>query len=88
MSPLRPDNGHLHNRLHRFYDPKFTSRVIPNSLTGLTISVLSSGVCLLIYLAGWVSIESGAWFVVFAIQAAVYLIALNWLRKIQLTETA
>jgi len=86
MSPLRPDNGHLHNRLHRFYDPKFKSRVIPNSLTGLTISFLSSGVCLLIYLAGWLPIESGAWLVVFAVQATVYLTALRWLSNIQIPE--
>ena len=88
ISPLRPDNGHLHNRLHRFYDPKFKSRVIPNSLTGLTISFFSSGVCLLIYLAGWLPIESGAWFAVFAVQAAVYLTALCWLRNIQIPKSA
>jgi UDP-GlcNAc:undecaprenyl-phosphate GlcNAc-1-phosphate transferase len=86
MSPLRPDNGHLHNRLHRFYDPKFKSRVIPNSLTGLTISFFSSGVCLLIYLAGWLPIESGAWFAVLAVQATVYLTALRWLRNNQIPE--
>lgn len=87
-SPLQPDNGHLHNRLHKFYAPKFKSRVIPNSLTGLTISGGSSGVCLVIYLSGWLPIESGAWFVVFAVQAAAYLIALYWLRKMLLPESA
>ena len=73
-SPLRPDNGHLHNWLYGFYAPKFKSRVVPNSLTGLTISLCSSGVCLLIYLSGWLPIESNAWFGVLALQAALYLV--------------
>ena len=73
-SPLRPDNGHLHNWLYGFYAPKFKSRVLPNSLTGLTISLCSSGVCLLIYLSGWLPIESNAWFGVLALQAALYLV--------------
>ena len=86
QSPLRPDNGHLHNRLHRFYQPKFKSRVIPNSLTGLTISFCSSGLCLLIYLTGWLKIESNAWFGVFALQALLYLVVLYRLRKAQFAE--
>ena len=73
-SPLRPDNGHLHNLLYGFYAPKFTSRVVSNSLTGLTISLCSSGLCLLIYLSGWLPIESNAWFGVLALQAALYLV--------------
>ena len=74
QSPLRPDNGHLHNRLHKFYEPKFKSRVISNSLTGLTISLSSSGLCLVIYLSGLLSIRSNAWFCVLALQAVLYLI--------------
>ncbi len=86
QSPLRPDNGHLHNRLHRFYQPKFKSRVIPNSLTGLTISFFSSGLCLLIYLSDWLLIESNAWFGVFALQTLLYLVVLYRLRKAQFAE--
>ena len=81
QSPLRPDNGHLHNRLHKFYEPKFKSRVISNSMTGLTISFFSSGVCLVIYLSGLLSIRSNAWFCVLALQAVLYLIVYYRLKR-------
>ena len=80
-SPFQADNGHLHNRLYGFYAQKFKSRVMPNSLAGLTISGGSSGVCLIIYLLDWIPIESNTWFGIFGIQFAVYLIALSRLRS-------
>ena len=88
LSPLQADNGHLHNRLYRFYAQKFKSRVTPNSLTGLTISGASSGVCLIIYALGWIPVESNAWFGVFGLQFAVYLIALSRLGSSQMDESA
>jgi len=87
-SPLQADNGHLHNRLYTFYAQKFTSRTTPNSLTGLTISGASSGVCLIIYALGWIPVESNAWFGVFGLQFAVYLITLSRLRSTQMEESA
>ena len=83
-SPFQADNGHLHNRLYGFYAQKFKSRVLPNSLTGLTISGGSSGVCLIIYLLDWIPIESNTWFGIFGIQVAVYLITLSRLRSTQM----
>jgi len=88
LSPLQADNGHLHNRLYRFYAQKFKSRVTPNSLTGLTISGGSSGVCLIIYALGWVPVESNAWFGVFGLQFAVYLITLSRLRSTEMNDGA
>ncbi len=84
LSPFQADNGHLHNRLYSFYAQKFKSRVLPNSLTGLTISGGSSGVCLIIYLLDWIPIESNTWFGIFGIQVAVYLITLSRLRSTQM----
>ena len=88
LSPLQADNGHLHNRLYRFYAQKFESRVTPNSLTGLTISGASSGVCAIIYIFDWIPIESNAWFGVFGLQTAVYLITLSRLRSSQMSQNA
>jgi UDP-N-acetylmuramyl pentapeptide phosphotransferase/UDP-N-acetylglucosamine-1-phosphate transferase len=84
LSPLRADNGHLHNRLYTFYAQMFTSRTTPNSLTGLTLSGASSGVCLMVYALGWIPIQSNAWFGVFGLQFAVYLITLSRLRSMQM----
>ena len=81
LSPFQADNGHLHNRLYDFYAQKFKSRVMSNSLAGLTISGGSSGVCLIIYLVDWIPIESNTWFGIFGIQVAVYLITLSRLRS-------
>jgi len=88
LSPLQADNGHLHNLLYTFYAQKFTSRTAPNSLTGLTISGASSGICLIIYVLGWIPVESNAWFGVFGLQFAVYLITLSRLRSSQMDESA
>ena len=88
LSPLQADNGHLHNRLYAFYAQKFTSPTTPNSLTGLTLSGASSGVCLMIYALGWIPIQSNAWFGIFGLQFAVYLITLSRLRSSQMNERA
>jgi len=88
LSPLQADNGHLHNRLYRFYAQKFESRVTPNSLTGLTISGASSGVCFIIYALDWIPVESNAWFGVFGLQVTLYLITLSRLRSSQMDEIA
>jgi UDP-GlcNAc:undecaprenyl-phosphate GlcNAc-1-phosphate transferase len=86
-SPLRPDNGHLHNWLYGFYATIFTSRVVSNSLAGLTISLCSSGVCLVIYLSGWLPVESNTWFGVFALQTALYLVVRSRLKNTQSMES-
>ena len=83
VSPFSADNGHLHNRLHRYYSQFFESRVLPNSLTGLTISGSTAGVCLLIYLFDGLAIESNAWFYVFFFETAVYFTVISVLRRRQ-----
>jgi UDP-N-acetylmuramyl pentapeptide phosphotransferase/UDP-N-acetylglucosamine-1-phosphate transferase len=83
LSPFSADNGHLHNRLHRYYSQFFKSRVLPNSLTGLTISGSTAGVCVLIYLFDGLSLESNTWFYVFFLEAAVYFVVISALRRSQ-----
>ena len=61
----------------------FESRVLPNSLTGLTISGSTAGVCLLIYLFDGLAIESNAWFYVFFFETAVYFTVISVLRRRQ-----
>ena len=72
VSPFRPDNGHLHNHLHSFYRPFFKSKVMSNSLTGLSISGASSGLALGMYLQSSIPITSNLWFWLFGFQAILY----------------
>lgn len=82
-SPFKPDNGHLHNRLHDFYKPFFRSKGLPNSLTGLTISGLTAGLTLMLYLLECVSITSNLWFALFALEILLYVSAIRVLAKRQ-----
>jgi len=43
---------------------------------------------LIIYALGWIPVESNAWFGVFGLQFAVYLITLSRLRSSQMIESA
>lgn len=78
-SPLAADDGHLHNRLHRFYAPYFRSKVLPNSLTGLSISGATAGLSLLVFLNGWLPVESNLWFVVFGFEVLMYVLVIRLL---------
>ena len=55
-SPFEPDNQHLHNLLFAWFDSGSMSSVTANTLTGVSIAVLFSGLPVLI---AW----SGVWFV-------------------------
>jgi UDP-N-acetylmuramyl pentapeptide phosphotransferase/UDP-N-acetylglucosamine-1-phosphate transferase len=77
ISPFSADNGHLHNHLHRFYASKFKSRVLPNSLTGLTISGLSSGLAFALYYQDVIPITSNQWFWVFGLEALLYFLSIR-----------
>lgn len=82
-SPFKPDNGHLHNRLHDFYKPFFRSKGLPNSLTGLTISGLTAGLTLMLYLLECAPITSNLWFALFALEVLLYVSAIRVLAKRQ-----
>jgi UDP-N-acetylmuramyl pentapeptide phosphotransferase/UDP-N-acetylglucosamine-1-phosphate transferase len=75
VSPFRPDDGHLHNHLHNFYRPLFSSKVMPNSLTGLSISGATSGLALAMYLQSSIPITSNLWFWLFGFQVILYVAA-------------
>ena len=69
---MKPDNDHLHNRIHFQYRKFIKSKNIANSAAGLTVAGASSGLVLWGYLAAWWPINSGQWIVIFAAQSAAY----------------
>ena len=71
-SVMKPDNDHLHNRIHFQYRKFIKSKNIANSAAGLTVAGASSGVVLWGYLAAWWPINSGQWIVIFAAQSVAY----------------
>jgi UDP-N-acetylmuramyl pentapeptide phosphotransferase/UDP-N-acetylglucosamine-1-phosphate transferase len=71
-SPFAPDNDHLHNRIHSRLRLWVRSRVLANSLTGLSISFFTSGLVLIAYIEGWLSATSDAWIFVFFAQCIAY----------------
>ena len=71
-SIMKPDNDHLHNRIHFQYRKIFKSKNLANSASGLTVSAASSGVVLLGYLANWWPIMSNQWVFIFAAQCLAY----------------
>ena len=82
-SPFSADNGHLHNRLHRFLKPRVKSPMMANSLTGVIISGSTSGAVLVIYLLALLPTQSDLWFGLFAIEVALYLVTLIYLTSVQ-----
>jgi len=82
-SPFSADNGHLHNRLHRFIRFRVSSPVMANSFTGLTISGSTSGLVLLVYLLDVLPPNSGLWSLVFGFEVTLYLATLGYLTSIQ-----
>ena len=82
-SPFSADNGHLHNRLHRFIKLRVNSAVMANSFTGLIISGSTSGVVLLAYLMDVLPPESDLWYLFFVAEISLYLVSLKYLTSIQ-----
>jgi UDP-N-acetylmuramyl pentapeptide phosphotransferase/UDP-N-acetylglucosamine-1-phosphate transferase len=72
-SILLPDNDHLHNRLHFHFQNWFRSKTLANSMTGVLIVSLSSGLALLGYTQAWWSVTSNQWAWIFLAQCAMYL---------------
>ncbi len=69
-----PDNDHLHNRVHFHCQGWFKSKTLANSVTGILIVSLSSGLALLGYTEAWWSVTSDKWAWVFLAQCTMYLI--------------
>ena len=74
-SVFLPDNDHLHNRVHFYCQSWFRSKTLANSLTGILIVCLSSGLALLGYAEQWWSVTSDGWVWIFLAQCIMYLFA-------------
>ena len=72
-SILLPDNDHLHNRVHFHCQNWFRSKTLANSMTGVLIVSLSSGIAILGYTQDWWPATSNQWAWVFLAQCAMYL---------------
>jgi UDP-GlcNAc:undecaprenyl-phosphate GlcNAc-1-phosphate transferase len=71
-SPFSADNDHLHNRLHWQIKQLVKSKVLANSLTGLTISGCTAGLTLYAYSLNWLPITSNQWIFLFIIEVFLY----------------
>ncbi len=74
-SPFSPDNDHLHNRLYFQLAKRLGNGVVANSMSGLLISMSTSGLVLLGYLQTWWPADSNDWVVVFGAEIALYIVA-------------
>ena len=80
-SMFKPDNEHLHNKIHQRLQTKTKSRVAANSLTGLLIACASTGVAFAGYYWQWLSPLDRDWGWVFCAQVATYLAVYVFLSK-------
>ncbi|MDA9347785.1 undecaprenyl/decaprenyl-phosphate alpha-N-acetylglucosaminyl 1-phosphate transferase [Porticoccaceae bacterium] len=71
-SPFSPDNDHLHNRIHSQLRNRLRSKVLANSLTGLSISMATSGLVLIGYVNNRLPADSNDWLFVFIAQSLAY----------------
>lgn len=69
-SPMRADDKHLHNHLHRWWLARGVLELPANSLTGITIASMTSGVAILFSLSG-LPYESPKWLFVFVGEAVL-----------------
>jgi len=67
-----PDNDHLHNRVHHYFQNWFSSPTLANSLTGLLLVGGSSGLALAGYFLGWWPITGESWVWLFLFQVIMY----------------
>lgn len=72
QSITAPDNDHLHNRVHTFYKRRFRSKNMANSVTGLSIAGMSSGLVLCLYVFDTIPLDSNQWVFVFITQCVIY----------------
>jgi UDP-GlcNAc:undecaprenyl-phosphate GlcNAc-1-phosphate transferase len=67
-----PDNHHLHNRLHAFLRRYLRGAGLPNAVTGVTITMATSGLSVFLYYFGWLTALDERWLMVFLAQTVVY----------------
>ncbi len=67
-----PDNDHLHNRVHQFFEVWFSSKTFANSLTGILIVSFSSGFALLGYAGRFWEVTNNQWGWIFIVQCSLY----------------
>ena len=80
-SPFSADNDHLHNRLHKLIKGSVRSKVLANSLTGLTISGSTAGLTLWAYVFEWWALASNSWFLLFTLECCLYWLAYSLTEK-------
>lgn len=80
-SPLSADSDHMHNRLFRYLRSFNLSPLMANSISGLTISIATTGVSIIL-LTYW-STSATSWIVLFFSLIMVYLIAFRLLPSIE-----
>ena len=71
-SMFLPDNDHLHNRIYFHLRRRFGSTTLANSLTGLAVALMSSGVALVGYFAQWWPVTDNGWIAAFVVQCFIY----------------
>ena len=75
-SPFEPDNQHLHNLLFAWFDSRSMSSAAANSLTGVSIALLFSGLPVFIIWSGAWAVTDTVWLVWVFLQWCVY--GLTW----------
>ena len=69
-----PDNDHLHNRLHYYFQRWIPQKTLANSMTGIVLVGMTSGLALAGYLFEIWPVTSNMWIWIFVFQCLTYLI--------------
>ena len=80
-SPLAPDNQHLHNLIFALLKQGAPGSQTANTMTGVGIACLFSGVPLLLQMGMQVPVNASTWLGVVVVQWAVYIGAWFWLSQ-------
>ena len=73
-SPLKADNLHFHNYLYRYVMKRGLNNLASNSVVGLSIAFLSSGIPLLVYALGALGLNDWqGWTTLFVLQTILFL---------------
>jgi len=67
-----PDNDHLHNRIHYYFQRWLPSKTLANSMTGGLVVASSSGLTLIGYIYQWWPVTSDLWAWLFLFQCIGY----------------
>ena len=78
-SPFEPDNQHLHNLLFVWFDSGSMSGAAANSLTGVSIALLFSGLPVFIVWSGAWAVTSSVWLLWVCVQGGVYVFTWKYL---------